>query len=165
MMEDLPIYVLERDFAAPPSLVWQAWTDPVLVARWYGPGAETTIHECDLRPGGRALVEMRWGGKAQFQRFDYQVVSPPDRLAFVMVTADADWNKAPVSHQPDWPQQLMTDVSLNAEGAKTRMRLTWVPHDANAAEIDMFRSAIGNLGRGWGAGMQLLEQILAELQA
>ena len=33
-MDDLPTYVLERAFAAPPALVWQAWTDPALFARW-----------------------------------------------------------------------------------------------------------------------------------
>lgn len=163
-MEDLPIYVLERDFAAPVALVWQAWTDPALFARWYGPGAETTVVACDLRPGGRALVEMRWGGNAQYQRFDYQVVSPPRHLAFVMVTADASWNNSPVSQQPDWPLQLMTDVTLSADGGNTHMRMTWAPRDASAAEIAMFRSAMAGLGRGWGAGMQLLEQMLAELQ-
>ena len=28
----------------------------------------------------------------------------------------------------------------------------------------MFCSALSSLGKGWGAGMQLLEQVLAELQ-
>jgi uncharacterized protein YndB with AHSA1/START domain len=164
MMDDLPTYVLERDFAAPQTLVWQAWTDPALFSRWYGPGAETRVVACDLRPGGQALVEMRWGGNAQFQRFDYTIVAAPSRLAFVQVTADATWTKAPVAHQPDWPQQLMTDVTLSSNGPTTHMRMTWAPHDCSAAEVAMFRSAMAGLGRGWGAGMQLLDQMLAELQ-
>lgn len=164
-MEDLPTYVLDRDFSAPPALVWQAWTDPALFARWYGPGADTKVLACDLRPGGRALLEMRWGGNAQFQRLDYTEVAFPDRLAFVLVTVDAAWNQTPMAQQPDWPQQLLTDVTLTAEGARTRMRLTWAPHEASDAEIAMFRSALASLGRGWGDGMQLLEQVLAELQA
>lgn len=163
-MDDLPVYVLERDFAAPVALVWQAWTDPALFARWYGPGAETTVVNCDLRPGGRALVEMRWGGNAQYQRFDYREVAAPLHLAFVMVTVDAAGNQAAVAQQLDWPQQLMTDVTLIAGGDKTQMRLTWTPHQGSAAEIAMFRSAMAGLGRGWGAGMQLLDGILAELQ-
>ena len=164
-MDDLPTYVLDRTFSAVPALVWLAWTDPTLFARWYGPGAQTKVVQCDLRPGGRALLEMRWGGAAQFQRLDYTVVAPPFRLVFILVTADAAWNRAPVAQQPDWPQQLLTEVALAAEGAGTRMRLTWAPHQASAAEIAMFRSALDSLGRGWGAGMQLLEQLLAELQA
>ena len=47
-MSDLPEYVLDRTFAAPRELVWRAWTEPELLNRWYGPGAETVIHEFDL---------------------------------------------------------------------------------------------------------------------
>ena len=163
-MDDLPTYVLERAFAAPPALVWQAWTDPALFARWYGPGAETKIVSCDLRPGGQARLEMRWGGMPQYQRFDYREVSPPKLLSFVLVTTDDAFQPAQVSHQPDWPQRLMTNVTLTADGARTLMRLNWAPHQASAAEIAMFRSALSSLSKGWGAGMQLLEQVLAELQ-
>ena len=28
---------IERVFDAPRELVWQAWTDPAQMARWYGP--------------------------------------------------------------------------------------------------------------------------------
>ena len=47
-MSDLPTYVLEREFAAPRELVWRAWTDAELLARRYGPGAETIVHRLDL---------------------------------------------------------------------------------------------------------------------
>ena len=163
-MDDLPTYVLERAFAAPPALVWQAWTDPALFARWYGPGAETRIVACDLRPGGQTRLEMRWGGMVQYQRFDYREIAPPDHLSFVLVTTDDTWEPARVSHQPDWPQRLMTDVTLTADGTATQMQLTWAPYQASVAEIAMFRSALSSLGKGWGAGMQLLEKVLAELQ-
>ena len=66
---------------------------------------------------------------------------------------------------PDWPRVLETVVTFTAEGARTRMRLTWTPHDATEAEIACFAGAIENLGKGWGAGMALLEALLAELQA
>jgi uncharacterized protein YndB with AHSA1/START domain len=36
-MSEPPIYVLERTFDAPPELVWRGWTEPALLARWYGP--------------------------------------------------------------------------------------------------------------------------------
>jgi uncharacterized protein YndB with AHSA1/START domain len=45
--------VISRVFEAPRELVWNAWTDPAQVVRWWGPkGFTTTIHEMDLRPGG-----------------------------------------------------------------------------------------------------------------
>ena len=50
-MSDLPEFVLDRVFAAPPELVWRAWTDPEILKRWYGPNVETVIHEFTLEPG------------------------------------------------------------------------------------------------------------------
>jgi hypothetical protein len=44
------------------------------------------------------------------------------------------------------------------------MRLTWVPHEASEAEIACFAAAIDGMGKGWGAGMKLLAELLAELQ-
>ena len=49
-------YVVEREFDASREMVWRAWTDPELLARWYGPGVETIIHEFDLKPGGSWLI-------------------------------------------------------------------------------------------------------------
>jgi len=45
--------VLTREFDAPRKLVWNAWTDPKQVVKWWGPrGFTTTIHEMNVRPGG-----------------------------------------------------------------------------------------------------------------
>jgi len=52
-MSETPQFATEHEFDAPRSLVWQAWTQPDLLARWYGPNVETIVHEFDLKPGGR----------------------------------------------------------------------------------------------------------------
>jgi uncharacterized protein YndB with AHSA1/START domain len=45
--------VFERMFDAPRERVWQAFTDPTIVPRWWGPhGTTTTVAEMDVRPGG-----------------------------------------------------------------------------------------------------------------
>ncbi len=45
--------ILSREFDAPRELVWEAWTNPVHLVKWWGPqGFTTTIHEMDVRPGG-----------------------------------------------------------------------------------------------------------------
>jgi len=44
---------LTRVYEAPVELVWNAWTDPVETAKWWGPrGFTITTHSKDLRPGG-----------------------------------------------------------------------------------------------------------------
>jgi len=66
---------------------------------------------------------------------------------------------------PDWPRILLTTVTLEEDGAQTKMRLTWVPHEATEAEVTCFAGAMDGMGTGWGAGMELLAELLAELQA
>ena len=45
--------VITRIFAAPRELIWQAWTDPKQVVKWWGPnGFSTTIKKMDFRVGG-----------------------------------------------------------------------------------------------------------------
>ncbi|MFD0715689.1 SRPBCC family protein [Paenibacillus sp. GCM10027626] len=45
--------IASRVFDVPRELLFQAWTTPELLARWWGPhGFTNTFHECDVRPGG-----------------------------------------------------------------------------------------------------------------
>lgn len=44
---------ITRIYDAPVALVWDAWTDPEQVAKWWGPrGFTITTHSKDQRPGG-----------------------------------------------------------------------------------------------------------------
>ncbi len=164
-MTDLPTYVLERVFDAPRELVWKTWTDPKLLPRWYGPGAKTIVHRLEPKPGGLWLVEMQWGGKSMYQRVEYTEVTPPARLVWLHSSSDAAWNIIASPMMADWPLVLLTTVTFEEDGRKTKLRLTWVPHEASKAEIACFAGAIAGLNKGWGAGMDLLEKLLSELQA
>ncbi len=164
-MSDLPTYVLERVFDAPRELVWKTWTDPELLPRWYGPGAETIVHRLDVKAGGLWLGEMKWGGTSSYQRVEYSEVTPPERLVWLHSVTDADWNVISNPMMADWPRVLLTTVTFEEAGARTRLRLTWVPYQASEAEIACFAAALEGMDKGWGAGMKLLAELLAELQA
>ena len=129
-MTDLPIYVLERVFDAPRELVWKAWTDSKLLSRWYGPNVETIVHQLDVKPGGLWLNEMKMGTRSGYQRTEFTEVIEPERLVCLMSDAAADWTIASNPMMPDWPRVLLTTVTFEQEGGKTKMRLTWVPHEA-----------------------------------
>ncbi|WP_181781440.1 alpha/beta fold hydrolase [Pseudonocardia pini] len=45
---------ISRTYTAGVDRVWWAWTDPDAIAHWWGPeGWAATVHEMDVRPGGR----------------------------------------------------------------------------------------------------------------
>ena len=164
-MSELPEYVLDRVFDAPRDMVWRAWTDPEILPRWYGPNVETIVHKFELRPGGLWLGEMRWGERSMFSRVVFQDVARPERLVWHHASSDSDWNVIPNPMMPDWPRVVLTTVTFEDLGARTKVRLTWVPHEATAAEIACFAGAMDGFGKGWESGYAILDQVLAELQA
>ena len=164
-MSDLPTYVLERVFDAPRALVWRTWTEPEFITRWYGPGVETVVHRLDVKPGGLWLGEMKWGDNSHYQRVEYTEVVEPEQLVWLHSVSDADWNVIANPMMPNWPQVLLTTVTFEDAGAQTKMRLTWVPHQASEAEIACFAEALAGMDKGWAKGMEILADILAELQA
>ena len=159
-MTDLPMYSYSRDFDAPLASVWAAWTDPKLLAVWYGPGVETVIHAFDLRPGGVWLNEMKWGETSDFSRMDFLSVTPEARITWNHSSCDSSWVIAPNQMMPNWPKTLLTTVTLTAQGAKTRVLLEQTPVDASQAEIECFAQMMSGMDGGWGKGFDLMETLL-----
>lgn len=156
-------YELTRDFSAPVRLVWRALTEPELVSRWYGPGVDTVIHEFDLRVGGAWLTEMRMDRGSMFQRADFLAVEDGQGFTCVQANTDEAWNAMDNPMMAGWPKLLTLSIKLTAIDTGTRLDLTWDPHEATEEEIAGFAAMIGQMGGGWSAGMDILEQMLAEL--
>jgi uncharacterized protein YndB with AHSA1/START domain len=71
---------IERIFDAPIDRVWQAFTDPALVAQWWGRGNELVIERMEVRRGGHwRFVEHSPDGIDGFEG-RYREVSPHHRL-------------------------------------------------------------------------------------
>lgn len=81
MPSDLEI-VITRTFNAPQGLVFEAWTKPEHVRRWYGLKSLTmTVCEIDLRVGGGWRYVLREpGGNEHAFSGEYREVTPPARL-------------------------------------------------------------------------------------
>jgi len=100
-----------------------------------------------------------------YQRVECTEVVSPERLVWLHSSSDANWNIIPSPMMADWPRVLLTTVTFEETGGQTKLRLTWTPHQASNAEIACFTAAIAGMGKGWDAGMKLLAELLAELQA
>lgn len=76
--------LITRAFDAPRALVFEAWTKPEHVTRWWDPGqVPLAVCEIDLRPGG-AFRFVHGGTSAMKHEFAgiYREVDPPARLVF-----------------------------------------------------------------------------------
>jgi uncharacterized protein YndB with AHSA1/START domain len=83
--QDADVLRIQRTFAAPSSEVFEAWTSPEMLRRWYPPGRDwdTPVAEVDLRVGGKLRIVMRSpAGESFGGGGEYREVTPPTRLVF-----------------------------------------------------------------------------------
>jgi uncharacterized protein YndB with AHSA1/START domain len=137
--------LITRIFDAPRDLVFQAWTDPDQVARWYGPDGFDTPRETvtiDLRVGGRWELGMVQQKSGAVFPVSYEIIElDPPRL----LVLKSEPMPAVGMHEP-----TVTRIELHDHGDKTRMSLSDGPYtDSTHAEA------------GWNGAFAKLDAMLA----
>ena len=98
-------FVTSRVIDAPRERVFRAFSEPVHLARWWGPkGFTNTFHEFDLRPGGAWRFVMHGPDGANY----------PNESVFVEVVAP---ERIVFEHLTDHHFQMT--ITFAAQGAKT----------------------------------------------
>ncbi|HWJ82747.1 MAG TPA: SRPBCC domain-containing protein [Nocardioides sp.] len=126
---------IERTIPAAPSRVWELWTTPEGISRWWAPeGFRTDVTHLDLRAGGElvytmtavapeqvAFMEQHGMPLATESRKHFTEVDEPRRLGYRSV----------VDFVPDHePYEQLTEVELEPVEGGTRVRMTMEPlHD------------------------------------
>ena len=96
--------VLTRRFDAPRHLLFEAWTRPELLIRWYGAeGWQLVVCQIDLRVGGAwRFVSQGPHGARMGQRGVYRLIVPPERLVYTEVFDDQSYpGESLISHRFD----------------------------------------------------------------
>jgi uncharacterized protein YndB with AHSA1/START domain len=85
---------ITRVFDAPRALVWQAWTDPKMMAQWFGPrGFTSSVPELDLRVRGALRIVMHGpDGNDYPMKGVFTEVKAPERLVFSNIALNNDGN-------------------------------------------------------------------------
>jgi uncharacterized protein YndB with AHSA1/START domain len=81
---------IERIFNAPRDRVWWAFTDPKLVAQWWGRGNRLVVERMEVERGGHwRFVEHAHDGTHGFEG-RFREVAPPERLSYTF-----EWDGMP----------------------------------------------------------------------
>lgn len=71
---------IERTFAAPRDRVWRAFTDPTLVAQWWGRGNKLVIEKHEPKRGGHWRYIEHINGEIHGFEGRYREVTPQERI-------------------------------------------------------------------------------------
>ena len=108
---------IERTFAAPAEAVFDAWTNPEVMRRWFhcGPDWETPVAEVDLRVGGTVRVVMRKpDGSEAGARGEYTLIDRPHRLVMTWTFDDDPTNEQLIELSFSETERLTTVLMVNS---------------------------------------------------
>lgn len=148
--------LITREFDAPRRLVWEAWTTPELVKRWWNARrGEVTVAEIDLHVGGgwRYVMIANDGTEVAFHGEFHEIV-PTERIVSTEV-----FEGLPEGLDPEEHASLNTATFAEADGRTTLAILVQY-----VSKTD--RDAV--IASGMEAGLQdaldLLEEVAASLR-
>ena len=141
---------LTRIFNAPRELVWKAWTDPAMLARWWGPhGFTNPLCEADVRPGGKILIHMRAPDGTVFPMTGtFDEVAEPECLVFRAV---------PVDDQGTALLESLTTVTLHDLGGKTKV----IVHASAVPLQPVADGMLKGMEPGWSQSLERLAEVVA----
>lgn len=153
--------VIERVFDAPRELVWRAWTEPEMFARWYGPNGFTVpVCKIDFRVGGTFLTCM--SGPENFEYWTtgvYREIVPIERIVATESPADPEGNVVSPTHygmSAEMPLETLRTVILETyESNKTKMVFEHVGLPS--------REDQDGAGRGWNQAFDKLADYLVSV--
>lgn len=146
--------VLERIFDVPPEKVWQAWSTPEILVRWWAPRPwSTPVCEMDMRAGGKFRTVMKGPEGEEFDNTGVFLEVVENRR---IVTTDA--------FRPGWEPAgpfmvAVVDLEPVDGGRKTRYTATAMHWTAEA------RAQHEQMGfhEGWGRVADQLAELLKTL--
>jgi uncharacterized protein YndB with AHSA1/START domain len=143
--------VLERFVDVPPAKVYEAWTTPEIIVKWFTPDPWKTLScELDLVPGGKFNSVMQGPEGQEFPNFGCVLEVIPGRKLVFTDTLLPGYRPA--------PNPFMTAiVEIIPEGNGTRYRATALHKDE---ETKKKHEEMG-FHEGWGAA---LDQMVALIQ-
>jgi len=148
---------IRREFAAPRGLVWDVWTRPELLRRWYGGPSGWRLEECDidLRVGGawRYLI-VHERGQTMEQTGVYRVVETGHTLVSTETNNNCDARAGA-------PEAVTTTEFEDLGGGRCLVAMTLL-----LASTELRDAVLGSgMERGLSASYDRVDRLMVELAA
>jgi uncharacterized protein YndB with AHSA1/START domain len=139
-----------RTFDAPRALVWKAWTDPKMMAEWFGPRHFiSSVPEYDVRVGGKLRIVMHGpDGNDHPMKGVFLEVVAPEKLVFSNIALDNDGNHL---------LEGETTVTLTEQGGKTTMRV----QSRAVGRVPFAPQMLAGMNAGWTQSIDKMEELVA----
>lgn len=159
-------FIISRVFKAPVDLIFEVWTDPAHMQKWFSPKGTTSHYaHADIRPGGSVHYYMQMpDGSKMWAKAEYKEIVRPTKIVYNQWFSDEQGGMSVHPLSPTWPKMVRTTVTLEPQGNQTKLTLEWIPLDAAKEEIETFEKATAGMNQGWSGTFEQLARHLEEIQ-
>jgi uncharacterized protein YndB with AHSA1/START domain len=166
-MTELKAIEITRVFDAPREMVWNAWTTPEIVQKWWGPEGFTAPNiKIDLKVGGKYIYAMQGEKGTQWENVMYSAgvfeeIVPNEKLVLTDYFSDEEGNKLPpmtFGQDQNFPDEMTITVLFNetADG-KTELILKYPKPET---EEQMNAMIASQMEAGWNSSLDKLAKSL-----
>ncbi len=150
--------VITRIFDAPREMVYQAWTDPIHVAQWWGPkGFTTRVLELDMRPGGTCRYVMVGPDGTEYPvKGVFREIVPFEKI---VATDEFDEGFEQLV-EGDLPQGIVTTTLFEDVGKQTKLTL----HIVHESVEERRKHEEMGVIVGWNSSFDCLDEYLAKVR-
>lgn len=136
--------LVQRRLPVPPEKIFEAFTDPKRLSRWFAPQDDmtTVVHELDARVGGRYRLDMVGPGGAPVFSLSgvYQTLERPNLLIFTWRWKDS-------------PEETLVRIELRPAKGGCELFLTHERFLSEASKVEH--------GKGWDGCLARLPKAVA----
>lgn len=135
---------IQTTFDAPVEKIWNAWTDPIVISKWFGsdPDGRVLKAEMDVKAGGNFEITFRDSDRTEHTCFGiYKTVVPLNELTFTW-----NWREEP-------GVESFVSVLLSSKNESTDMR--FIHADVGSASAHDYKE-------GWNATFLKLSNAVAD---
>jgi uncharacterized protein YndB with AHSA1/START domain len=157
--------MIVRDFKAPSTKVFQAFSAAEGFADWWGPaGMPLSIKRFEFRKGGTLHYKMEGGGNTMWGLFKYANIVSPDLIEFVNSFSDEEGNICKAPFPMEFPLEIFNRITLRENSGITTLTFESHPLNATPEQEATFHSMINNISGGFAGTFSQLEAYLTKKQ-
>lgn len=146
-MDDTYTLITTREMGVAPKRVWDAWTSPEKIAKWWGPaGFKSTVEEIDIHEGGKFKVVMHGPDGVDYPNvYVFDKVNEPHQLIYT--------NQGSKEFGLE-PFQSVVDIESLNNKTKVTLKMRFTSEEEKQKHIQQFHAEEGS--------RQLLERLEAQ---
>lgn len=153
--------VITREFAAPRQLVWDVWTTPRHLEKWFGPkGFTTRVDKLEFEVGGRSVYVMIGPDGTEYPSSGvFKEIVPIEKIVTTDEFGDG-FDEIESMKGVDLPQGMITTYLFDDLGQRTKLTLI----TSHPTVEDREKHEAMGVVDGWNSSLDKAEEYFAELQ-